>query len=89
MVFDWTAASFASLKGTAMSKIKKGDILSGRIFRGSQARRNILPRGYYTTLKFPPKAESGAVRQAQEMNYENCVQTMAGLMKKYAPEILK
>lgn len=45
--------------------------------------------GYYTALMFPPRSESSMRRQAQRMNYEYCVQTMAGLMKKYAPEILK
>ena len=89
MVFNWPAASLVLRKDMAVSKIKAGDILSGRIFHGSQARRSILQGGYYTTLKFPPKAESGEARKAQEMNYEYCVQTMAGLMKKYAPEILK
>ena len=45
--------------------------------------------GYYTALKFPQETASRTERQAQRMNYDYCVQTMAGLMKKYAPEILK
>lgn len=44
--------------------------------------------GYYTSLKFPQEAANSTERQAQKMNYEYCVQTMAGLMKKYASEIL-
>lgn len=51
-------------------------------------RRIAFMDGYYTSLKFPQEAVNSTERQAQRMNYEYCVQTMAGLMKKYASEIL-
>ncbi len=86
MMFDWLAASIVTLKDLVSSKIKAGDILGEPVLHGGQT---IFPGGRHTALKFPPKAESGEARQAQEMNYEYFIQTMAGLMKKYAPEILK
>ncbi len=41
-----------------------------------------------TIMRFPAPVSEGGGRRAQQMNYEYCVQTIAGLMKKYAPEIL-
>ena len=66
-----------------MPEIKAKDILFWR--RGSVGfLEAIFQEVYHTILKFPPKAESGAARQAQQMNYEYCVKTMTELMKKYA-----
>ncbi len=41
-----------------------------------------------TSLIFPPKATDYRERQVQEMNYNSFIQTMAEMIKKYAPKIL-
>lgn len=60
----------------------------GRGIDAKTCRQIVLLNGYYTSLIFPQEAVNSTERQAQRMNYEYCVQTMAGLMKKYASEIL-
>ncbi len=42
----------------------------------------------YTSLIFPPKATDYREKQAQEMKYHHCVNTMAKLFQKYAPKVL-
>ena len=46
-------------------------------------------RCYYTSLRFPSRVADGGVLQAQSQNYDYFIHTMAEMMKKYAPEILK
>ena len=46
-------------------------------------------RCYYTSLSFPSRVAERSVLQAQRQNYDYFIHTMAEMMKKYAPEILK
>ena len=46
-------------------------------------------RCYYTSLRFPSRVADSGVLQAQSQNYDYFIHTMAEMMKKYAPEILK
>ena len=46
-------------------------------------------RCYYTSLRFPSRVADSGVLQAQNQNYDYFIHTMAEMMKKYAPEILK
>lgn len=46
-------------------------------------------RCYYTSLSFPSRVVDSSVLQAQRQNYDYFIHTMAEMMKKYAPEILK
>ena len=46
-------------------------------------------RCYYTSLSFPSRVADSSVLQAQRQNYDYFIHTMAEMMKKYAPEILK
>lgn len=46
-------------------------------------------RCYYTSLCFPSRIADSGVLQAQRQNYDYFIHTMAEMMKKYAPEILK
>ena len=46
-------------------------------------------RCYYTSLSFPSRVADSSVLQAQRQNYDYFIHTMAKMMKKYAPEILK
>ncbi len=41
-----------------------------------------------TSLIFPPKATDYREKQAQEMKYYHCVNTIAKLFQKYAPKVL-
>ncbi len=41
-----------------------------------------------TSLIFPQKSTDYRERQAQEMKYHHCVNTMAKLFQKYAPKVL-
>lgn len=44
-------------------------------------------RCYCTSMLFPSRVASVRERQAQQQNYDYFVQTMAEMIKKYAPEI--
>lgn len=46
-------------------------------------------RCYYTLMSFPSSVVSVREQQAQRQNYDYFIHTMAEMMKKYAPEILK
>ena len=46
-------------------------------------------RCYYTSLSFASRVADSSVLQAQRQNYDYFIHTMAEMMKKYAPEILK
>lgn len=45
-------------------------------------------RCYCTSMRFPSRVTSGREQQAQRQNYDLFVNTMAELIKKYAPELL-
>lgn len=46
-------------------------------------------RCYYTSFRFPSRVADSGVLQAQSQNYDYFIHTIAEMMKKYAPEILK
>lgn len=92
-MWDFLLKGAVFYKDIAMSKITL-EILPeilyyGKAFDVEAYGQVTFIEGYHTALKFPPEATDITARQAQRMNYEYCVQTMAGLIKKYAPEILK
>lgn len=93
MIYGYPAGNIVLCKDVSIPEITpeiKAEILHyGKAFNMERFLGYAFIEGYHTALMFPPKAESSMTRQAQRMNYEYCVQTMAGLMKKYAPEILK
>lgn len=93
MIYDYPLKGAVFCRGTAMPKIMPqvlaGILYCGRAFGVDTYGEIPFIEGYYTSFKFPQEAENDAERQAQGMNYEYCVQTIAGLMKKYAPEVLK
>lgn len=92
MTYDFLLENEMLYKEIAMpeitSKILSEIIHFGRGTDAKTCRQIEFLDGYYTSLKFPQEAANSTERQAQRMNYEYCVQTMAGLMKKYASEIL-
>lgn len=92
-MWDFLSKDAVVCKEVAVSKITL-DILPEILhysepFSRERLLESVFIEGYYTALKFPPEATDITARQAQRMNYEYCIQTMAGLIKKYAPEILK
>ena len=92
MNYDFTFVDVVLYDGRITAKITS-EILPRIIHlgRGIDAQtwgQTVFMDGYCTSLKFPQEAVNSTERQAQRMNYEYCVQTMAGLMKKYASEIL-
>lgn len=93
MIYDYSLKSAVFCRDIAMPRITPqalaGILYCGRAFGMDTYGEIPFIGGYYTSLKFPQEAENSVERQAQRMNYEYCVQTIAGLMKKYAPEILK
>lgn len=92
MIYDYSLANVVFYKDITMPEITP-EILSeiihfGKGIDAKTCRQIEFLDGYCTSLKFPQEAANSTERQAQRMNYEYCIQTMAGLMKKYAPEIL-
>lgn len=92
MIYGYPTGGIVFCGDIAMSKItpqELAEILYCRRAFGEDTYGEIpFIEGYYTSLKSPQEAVNSEERQAQRMNYEYCVQTIAGLMKKYAPEIL-
>ncbi|GFI45922.1 hypothetical protein IMSAGC019_01235 [Lachnospiraceae bacterium] len=93
MVYNFPPMDTVLIEDIAIPKITS-QILSeiihyGRAFDVGTYGQIVFIEGYYTSLKFPQEVANSTARQARRMNYDYCVQTMAGLMKKYAPEILK
>lgn len=92
MIYDCSLTNEMLYKEITMPKISPKilpEIIHfGRGIDAKTCRQIVLLNGYYTSLIFPQEAVNSTERQAQRMNYEYCVQTMAGLMKKYASEIL-
>lgn len=92
MFHDYSSKGAVFCRDVAMPKITPQVLAAilycGRAFGVDTYGEIPFIEGYHTSLKFPQEAENSVERQAQRMNYEYCVQTIAGLMKKYAPEIL-
>lgn len=92
MFFDYSSKGAVLCKDTAMSKITpqmRAGILYWREAFDVETYGDIsFIGGYHTSIRCSREAVNREERQAQRMNYEYCVQTIAGLMKKYAPEIL-
>lgn len=93
MIYNFPPMDTVFIKDIAIPKITS-QILSeiihyGGVFDVGTYGQTVFIEGYYTFLEFPQEAANSTARQAQRMNYDYCVQTMAGLMKKYAPEFLK
>lgn len=87
MLYDFPLMDAVLYGDTAMPKISE-ILYCRRAFDVDTYGKIPFIEGCYTSLKFPQEAVNRERRQAQRMNYEYCVQTIAGLMKKYAPEIL-
>lgn len=65
-------------------------IMSRKSYQSEQLLQLFLEetkRCYYTSMCFPSRVASVRERQAQQQNYDYFVQTMAEMIKKYAPEI--
>lgn len=92
MFYNYLSKSAVLSKDAAMSKITPqmmaGIFCCRRAFDMETYGETAFIGGYHTSLRFPQEAVNREERQAQRMNYDYCVQTIAGLMKKYAPEIL-
>lgn len=92
MFYNYLSKSAVLCKGAAMSKITPqmmaGIFYRRRAFDVETYGETVFIGGYHTSLRFPQESASSEERQAQRMNYDYCVQTIAGLMKKYAPGIL-
>lgn len=61
------------------------DVYTGKA-RNSQsiaARKDSTP-----IMHFPPQVTNAVEKQAQKMNYDYFIHTMADMMRKYAPELL-
>ena len=93
MIYGYPAGNMMLCKGIVIPEITPeitAEILHYRkAYDMGMLLESAFIEGYYTALKFPQETANRTERQAQRMNYDYCVQTMAGLMKKYAPEILK
>lgn len=91
MIYGYTAGDIVLCKDIVIPEITP-EIRAEILHYGNNMRvliESAFIEGYHTALKFPQEKVDNTARRAQQMNYEHCVQTMAGLMKKYAPEILK
>ena len=93
MVYNFPPMDAVLHKNIAIPKITSQIVPEiihyGRAFDVETYSHIFFIEGYFTSLIFPQEAANSTARQARRMNYDYCVQTIAGLMKKYAPEILK